>query len=395
METVIILGDLFTFPQYDAPAASNRAYALASGLNENHIKTIIVTFSNIYNKYSGFEKGVEFYIPLEQEERNEYFIIRRYYKFKKYLNTYRYLKLQKRKANLGAIILYTRNPSLILFSFFCTRIFSLKFILEATEFPTKDFGKYSLNKLLFPNILLPLFDGFSCISNPICDYCTKFKSKKAKIVIIPPIFTSKLFENAPAQRGYDIEYIFYSGTLTFYRDGIDVLIRAFHNVNKSFPSLRLILGGKWINESVHEEAVNMVQDLGLSDVIIFSGFVSPEELKSLILNAKILCVPRKESTETTASFPTKLVEYLATGIPVLTTSVGDIPKYLIDGKNGYLAKPNNVDSLTEKLILINTNYKQAILVGKAGKKLAFEEFSNIKCALKIGDLLTELNSQSN
>lgn len=391
MKTILILGDLFTFPQYDAHAATGRAYAIASGLKSNRVNSTIVTFSNIYDKYAGISDGVEFYVPLEQEKRNEHFTIRNYHKIKKYINTFNYLKHTKKSVGLDAILLYTRTPSLMLFSFFCCKLLKSKLILEVTEFPTKDFNKYSIIRPIFPYLFLKLFDGFSCISSPISEYCSKYRRKNAKVIIVPPLVIQNSFANQPEHDSCVNEYVLYSGTLSFHRDGIDNLIKAFKKIHEIFPSIKLLLGGKWINDFVRDDAINLIHKLKLEGIVIFTGFVSPDELNKLVFNAKILCVPRKNNHETKSAFPTKLIEYISTGLPVLTTNVGDISKYLTNGENVYLAEPDSVEAIEEKLTYILKNYEEALNVGLNGKNLANQEFTSETGTLKLIKLLADLS----
>jgi glycosyltransferase involved in cell wall biosynthesis len=73
----------------------------------------------------------------------------------------------------------------------------------------------------------------------------------------------------------------------------------------------------------------------------YGGFLSNEELIPELLNADLLINPRPTSLEFTGlSFPSKLIEYLATGTPILTTRISSIPScyeeffYYIDDESG-------------------------------------------------------------
>ena len=84
-----------------------------------------------------------------------------------------------------------------------------------------------------------------------------------------------------------------------------------------------------------------------------------------------------------AGFPSKVTEYLATGKPVLVSKVGDIPFYLNDCENAFIAEPDSIESFVQKLDFILCNYKFALEVGKCGKKLSESIFSYEYQALKI------------
>jgi glycosyltransferase involved in cell wall biosynthesis len=61
--------------------------------------------------------------------------------------------------------------------------------------------------------------------------------------------------------------------------------------------------------------------------------------------------------------------------PVITTAVGEIGKYLIDGENAYLFPVNNVNLLAEKIIDIIQNPEQSKQIGVNGKEVAETYFN--------------------
>jgi glycosyltransferase involved in cell wall biosynthesis len=65
--------------------------------------------------------------------------------------------------------------------------------------------------------------------------------------------------------------------------------------------------------------------------IYFGGFLDPNSIRSELLKADLLINTRPSVGQISAmSFPSKLVEYLSTGRPVLTTKIPSIPTYLDD-----------------------------------------------------------------
>ena len=86
-----------------------------------------------------------------------------------------------------------------------------------------------------------------------------------------------------------------------------------------------------------------------------------------------------------AGFPSKLTEYLATGVPVVVTEVGDIPVYLNDNVNSFLSEPNNVEAFAAKLDFVLNNYEIAKEVALKGKELTNTIFNyNFQAKRMIG-----------
>ncbi len=69
-------------------------------------------------------------------------------------------------------------------------------------------------------------------------------------------------------------------------------------------------------------------------------------------------------------------EYLATANPVIITKVGEITKYLEDGKNSFIAEPDSIEAIEKKLLEIFNDYKKAIKVGKEGRKTVENIFNS-------------------
>lgn len=76
-----------------------------------------------------------------------------------------------------------------------------------------------------------------------------------------------------------------------------------------------------------------------------------------------------------AGFPSKLTEYLASGVPVVVTQVGEIPLYLHDKINAFLSEPGNADAFAEKLKFVPDNYNFASAVAIKGKELTESVFN--------------------
>lgn len=67
--------------------------------------------------------------------------------------------------------------------------------------------------------------------------------------------------------------------------------------------------------------------------------------------------------------PVSILEAISYGMPVVATCVGDISAAIIDGENGYLVEPGDVDALANsiyKLISEKANWQKNL---KAQEKL--------------------------
>jgi glycosyltransferase involved in cell wall biosynthesis len=83
-------------------------------------------------------------------------------------------------------------------------------------------------------------------------------------------------------------------------------------------------------------------------------------------------------------------EYLATGIPVVTTKVGEIEKFITDGQTGFLAIPGSVESFYLKMKEALTDYEKSKQIGRNGKKIAEQFFDYKVQADKMAHFINQL-----
>jgi glycosyltransferase involved in cell wall biosynthesis len=70
-----------------------------------------------------------------------------------------------------------------------------------------------------------------------------------------------------------------------------------------------------------------------------------------------------------------IVEYMASGKPVIATRGGGTDEIVLDGENGYLVDPKNVDQIVEKIELLRDNPELKEKLGKNAYNWVYEEFN--------------------
>ena len=266
-----------------------------------------------------------------------------------------------------------------------------KIVYECTEVPF-----YGRKKTLVSRIkesikffLAKRATGMFVISHSLKHY---FESKGIKNIAVVNMFVDvERFKNARQEEVKD-NYIGYCGTISPFKDGVDILLKAFslfHQTHKDY-SLKLI--GRFESDVAKHYLLSLVEQLRIKDCVIFTGIVEPERMPSLLGNAMILALARPDNEQAKYGFPTKLGEYLATGKPVAVTNVGEIGCFLKDMCNCRLAKPGDEVDFSEKLDWIADNYEEALHLGAKGRMLTETEFSSkIQCERALGYMESLMN----
>lgn len=381
------------FPLGDA--YTNRVLSIAKGLVEVqcNVKILIIypgRKSGVHGK-----KGTYNRIPYEYltpQQTSKIYIIKKLIGLWGIFATIYYILFKIRKAD--AIISFTESKIYNLLIGITAGFKNVLFYREINEFPrnlikkdTKELTSYQ--KFLLKKVLSRI-DGLICISDGLREFFINTLSYKKPILVVPITVDIERFNpvNVPATQV--CKCITFCGNLFGEKDGVEILIRAFAKIASRHTEYIIRLIGDKSNTGELKKLNELIHKEGLSDKVSFTGYIGRDEIPYFLSESAVLVLARPNNIQAQGGFPTKLGEYLATGKPVLVTSVGDIPKYLTDGLNSFIAKPGNIDNFSEKLDYVLSNYELAIEVGKKGRLLAEEQFEGRKQAIRITDFILKL-----
>ena len=138
------------------------------------------------------------------------------------------------------------------------------------------------------------------------------------------------------------DYILYLGTLKPSKN-VAGLIKAFGEVAKKYPKLKLVIAGKkgWLYESIYKSAENE----GLNEKIVFTDFFSESDKPILFRGAKVFALPSFWE-----GFGLDALYSLACGVPVVASDVGSIPEVV--GDAGVLIDPHNTSDIARGIIKV-------------------------------------------
>jgi glycosyltransferase involved in cell wall biosynthesis len=243
---------------------------------------------------------------------------------------------------------------------------------ERTELPYA-LGKQTAQKQkelqVYQNKYLPGFDGIFLISNKLMNYMAAFNSNTQKLLtVVDPTFFST---NVPSP--YPFPYIGYCGTISGNKDGVPILIEAFAQIAPQFPELKLVLVGN-NNKAAIQDTLAAIDKFQLENRIVFTGLIERDMMPVILCNAQILVVAKPDNEQNSGNFPIKIGEYLATGVPIVVTSVGEIPLFINDGESGYLAQPGSATAFAIKMTQALSHPDAAKEAGQRGKAIALNQF---------------------
>ncbi len=178
--------------------------------------------------------------------------------------------------------------------------------------------------------------------------------------------------------GIDGDYLLYLGTL-HPRKNLTRLVEAFYQAITALQNsqLKLVIAGQrgWL----YTEIFGRVQTLGLTERVIFPGYVTDEDKATLLSGALAYVFPSLYE-----GFGLPILEAMTCGTAVLTSHSSAMPE--VAGESAILVNPHRTAEITTGLIALISNPRlrqQLVTQGYCQAK----QFSWEKTAIQIWDVL--------
>jgi glycosyltransferase involved in cell wall biosynthesis len=171
------------------------------------------------------------------------------------------------------------------------------------------------------------------------------------------------------------------------KKGFDVLVRAVAELRDRGTLVDLEL----IGESGDQDAAihQLVADLGLGDVVTISGPATQPELLARYRQATCFALAcRVDADGDRDGIPNVLVEAMASGLPVVSTTVSGIPELVRDHENGLLVAPEDPHALADALATLIAEPGLAARLAVAGAATVHDEFDGSLLAAKLAALFS-------
>ena len=251
-------------------------------------------------------------------------------------------------SKLSAIIATEKPDVLILYNYPSAQIYRLvvkyanriKILADITEwYEPNGFSPSAIIKRVDVwsrmNYLHFKLDGLIVISS----FLEKFYSKSPKpVILIPPLIDPSetiWLDGASEKNKERVEFVYSGSPGTGGKDKLDVIISAFnYGRDNSKENCQLNIVG------LTEEAFRndfRVDHLDFTHVV-FWGRVSHEKAIEIVKRSHFSVFFRDSTLVNNAGFPTKFVESISVGTPVITNATSDLPMYFNNypEKLGYL-----------------------------------------------------------
>ncbi len=153
--------------------------------------------------------------------------------------------------------------------------------------------------------------------------------------------------------------------------GVPTLLEAFAKLHDDDPSCRLLIVGDGpMREKLKNDLAGCYH--AMAEGIDMVGAVARQEIPGLLASMDVGVAPYPELTDFYFS-PLKLYEYMAAGLPVIASRIGEPARLIQDNVNGLLCPPGDSDALADALIRLRRDGELCDRLGRAARQTVIKD----------------------
>lgn len=208
-----------------------------------------------------------------------------------------------------------------------------------------------------------------------------------EIIRVVPNGIPDYFENETARRDDCPDpQLLYLGLLCATKGVLD-LLRALDAVKDDYPGSRAIFAGEWASREEKLAAHRIIEDRGLESSVEFKGPVGLKQKLELLRAADMFVFPSSYPFE---GHPYTILEAMAAGLPVISTTIGSIPDTVQDGISGFLVEPGDVGGLVDRMGRLLRDGSLRKRMGAEARKRFLHEYTFDRYATRIRAVFAEV-----
>ena len=202
---------------------------------------------------------------------------------------------------------------------------------------------------------------------------------------------ARLFKCIPRTRQNSHQIVLYPGGLQWHQ-GLDIALRAFQQVAREVPAAEFHIYGEG---NAKESLVSLTNDLGLNEKVRFFEPRGIHEIATIMANADLGVAPKRADCFGDEAYSTKIMEFMAVGVPVIVSST-KVDRFYFNDSIVRFFEPGNPDALAREMVaLLRDDELRRRMTAQAFKYAATHCWENRRndylclvdslCATKDGD----------
>lgn len=202
------------------------------------------------------------------------------------------------------------------------------------------------------------------VSDEVAAYLKRYPNAGGRVHVVPNAvdparFPANIKPTFPSPGTFTVGFV---GTLKPWH-GLTNLVEAFDMLQCRYQDTRLLIVGDGPEREKLEEVLSA---RGLLEASKFTGAVAPKDVPGLLASMDTAIAPYPNQSNFYFS-PLKVYEYMAAGLPVVASRVGQLMKLIQNGVNGFLYTPDDITALVKTLETLRQDCELRIRIGKAAR----------------------------
>jgi glycosyltransferase involved in cell wall biosynthesis len=270
-------------------------------------------------------------------------------------------------------------PDFEVFATLIPRLMGAKVILDVHDIVPELYAskfKVSEHSIVFRLLLLIeklsiAYSSHVIIANHLWyEKLTQRAVQKAKCTAIINYPDPSIFYRRPRTAAANSDFLMcYPGTLNSHQ-GVDLAISAVAELRDLAPNLKLLIIGDGPDR---EKLKAMIEREGLGDRVRLMGLIPMEEVATTMSNVDLGVVPKRKDSFGNEAFSTKIMEFMAMGVPVVVSNTR-IDQYHFNDRLVQFFESGDVADLAESIKLLMADSAKRGMLRLNG--LAFIEQNN-------------------
>ncbi len=208
-------------------------------------------------------------------------------------------------------------------------------------------------------------------------------ARSGGVRVIPNAASLTLLRAArPARRAGDPFVVGFLGSLKPWH-GLDRLLRAFRRLYKRNPDYRLLIAG---DGPLRGELERAARQTGLARAVEFTGEFDHARAAELLARMDVGTAPYSRLRDFYFS-PLKVFEYMAAGVPVVASEIGQIADVVTHERTGLLHRPAAIEEMAAAIERLRRDPEMAQRLAAAARRVVARRFTWEGNADRVLDLI--------
>ncbi len=172
--------------------------------------------------------------------------------------------------------------------------------------------------------------------------------------------------------------------------GVYTMLHAFAQVATDVPDARLYLVGPFSPPEFEREIRELAASLGIAHAVHIVGEVPFAQVGEYLAQADVGWIALEPVTKFLKNIPTKLFEYMAYGLPVVSSDLSPVAPFLASGETGFRVPPREASAHAEAILALLEQPDLAAQMGERGQALVQSRYNWAQMEQRLGELYAQL-----